>query len=74
MIATPELLDLVFNGVPVMTHNPAAPKAILELFNCGCKKGCVLTKCSCRSNNLVCSELCDCYETCENVALLLHVG
>jgi hypothetical protein len=73
MIATPELLDLVFNGIPVMTHRPATPKAVLELFNCGCKKECVLTKSSCRSNNVICSELCNCAEFCENVVSLLPV-
>jgi hypothetical protein len=52
MIATPELLDPVHNGwimvekiyIPVMTSKPAAPKAILELVECRCKKGCVSTK------------------------------
>jgi hypothetical protein len=81
IIATPELLDPVHYGwilvekvyIPIMTDKPAAPKAILELVKCGCKKGCISAKCSCRSNNLVCSELCSCYETCENVASLLPV-
>jgi hypothetical protein len=55
MIATPKLLDPFHNGwilvekiyIPVMTSKPAAPKAILELVKCGCKKGCVSNKCLC---------------------------
>jgi hypothetical protein len=83
MIATPELLDpsshfgwILVEAIyiPVMTSKPAAPKIILELVKCRCKKGCVSTKCLYRSSNLVCSELCNCYETYENVASFLPVA
>jgi hypothetical protein len=65
MIATPELLVSVHNCwilvekiyVSVMASQAAARKAMLELVN----------------NNLACSKLCICYETCENFTSLLSV-
>ena len=40
--------------------NKAAPKVILELNVCNCKKGCKSNACSCRRNNSVCTDACKC--------------
>lgn len=50
---------------------PAAPKALLELTHCGCRKtSCVeqqKTRCSCRQHNIPCTDLCKCV-ACKNSA------
>ena len=48
------------------TTLPAAPSAVLELVSCSCKKSkCVGGNCSCKTANLVCTDLCQCNE-CDN--------
>ena len=54
------------NGEPVPSLNPPAPKAILELVKCGCKMGCLTSKCSCQKNDLNCTAMCKCIRQCEN--------
>ena len=44
---------------PVRCLNPPAPAAVMNLVKCGCKRGCKRT-CSCRKNNLPCTEVCSC--------------
>ena len=56
--------------VPVTTEDPPAPGTITQLIKCGCKKSRCASHCSCRLNNLNCSELCMCgadEEVCANV-------
>jgi hypothetical protein len=55
--------------IPIMTTNPPAPHAIIELIKCGCKTSrCATQQCKCRSNKLNCTDLCACcdIEECEN--------
>jgi hypothetical protein len=49
---------------PIMTKDPSAPDAILELVKCNCKKGCLTNACSCKGNNLPCTEICGCSSYC----------
>ena len=52
--------------VPIRCMNSPAPEAPINLVKCGCKKGCV-KKCSCRNNNIPCTEMCGCIEhSCSN--------
>ena len=44
---------------PVRCLNPPAPEAVLHLIKCGCKRGCE-GRCSCRKNNIPCTEICGC--------------
>ena len=44
---------------PVRCLNPPAPAAVMNLVKCGYKRGCKRT-CSCRKNNLPCTEVCAC--------------
>ena len=57
--------------IPVTTKELPAPKAIVELVKCGCKKGrCSNNRCQCRKAGLYCTDLCCCCEndeSCENV-------
>ena len=48
---------------PVMCLDEPAPKAVIELIKCGCKTGCVGSRCKCYSNKLPCTPLCKCYAT-----------
>ena len=50
---------------PTMSLSLPAPKVIMELVKCGCKKSCAKSSCSCQKNNLVCTPLCKCID-CEN--------
>ena len=43
-----------------MTDQLAAPTYIVELCICKCKTGCESLRCSCKKNNLVCTEMCMC--------------
>jgi hypothetical protein len=47
--------------IPVMTDQPPAPEAVLQLIRCNCTKSfCATLKCKCKSNNLPCTDLCSC--------------
>ena len=53
---------------PVRCLNPPAPAAVMNLVKCECKRGCKRT-CSCRNNNLPCTEVCGCVNfSCHNHA------
>ena len=51
---------------PVMTDVDPAPKAIIEMVRCQCKGDCSSQRCSCRSNNLTCTDLCLCSSQWDN--------
>ena len=49
-----------------MNDELPAPKYCTEMVSCSCKKlKCVAGRCSCRDNNLSCTDLCNCRD-CEN--------
>ncbi len=52
--------------LPVTTKVLPAPQAIIELVRCQCKTDCSTQRCSCRKNNLSCTELCLCDTECTN--------
>ena len=53
---------------PIMTLMPPAPKAIVSLVKCNCKKGCSSKGCSCRKSCIGCTELCGCIDySCQNM-------
>ena len=57
--------------LPITTMVPPAPASITHLVKCGCKKNNCQSNCSCRSQQLNCSELCLCgadEDVCENVS------
>lgn len=57
--------------VPVTTRDPPAPATITQLTKCGCKKTGCTSRCSCRSLNINCSEMCLCgadEEVCRNTS------
>ena len=46
---------------------PAAPDAVLEFTQCHCNTSCSSRRCSCKREDLVCTDTCGCDETlCEN--------
>ena len=50
-----------------LSTKPAAPSAVIEFTVCRCKKGCKNRSCSCKRNNLVCTDACLCSDDiCEN--------
>ena len=46
--------------LPVTTLVLPAPQAIVEMVRCQCKTDYSTLRCSCRCNNLPCTELCLC--------------
>lgn len=44
--------------LPVMTHLPPAPEALLHIIRCYCSTDCSSLKCTCRKHNLECSAAC----------------
>lgn len=57
--------------LPITTKVPPAPESITHLVKCGCKKNNCRSNCSCRSQQLNCSEMCLCGaddDVCENVS------
>lgn len=48
--------------------NPPAPQAVIVLIKCCCKKGCSSNKCSCRKNQMVCTDACGCSESSNSCA------
>lgn len=77
IIPNPELPDPLTLGwkqesgqfVPLLSQVPAAPDSIMQLVKCNCQSERKCSRrCSCKSKNLVCTELCSCSadETCCN--------
>ena len=54
------------NLVPIMTGDLPAPTGLNELSMCSCKTGCSSGRCTCKKNNLLCTETCKCSDTCKN--------
>ena len=46
---------------PIMTLKLPAPKSIINLVKCNCRKGCEVN-CSCHKNQIPCTEICGCME------------
>jgi hypothetical protein len=57
--------DETGNLVPKLMANDPAPKSLLELVVCRCKKGCN-ARCSCRNVGLSCTLACTCKNECDN--------
>ena len=52
---------------PVFCTESLAPQALIELRKCNWKTGCLRNSCSCKKNNLKCTDMCRCGDTCQNV-------
>ena len=55
---------------PVLSSIQLAPESVVELLKCSCDKSkCSSARCTCRQNNLPCTELCKCEAgvDCENI-------
>ena len=42
----------------VLSQIPPAPDSVMQLVRCNCEKSMCSRRCSCRGNNVVCTELC----------------
>ena len=65
------LVDGVYE--PTTTLHPIAPNSVIELVSCNCKKGCKTGRCSCKASGLSCTDLCGCFENCENTDPPMHL-
>ena len=48
-----------------MANEKPVSVSVVELAFCRCKHGCETKRCTCKKNNLICSEMCFC-QHCEN--------
>ena len=56
--------------VPRLLSLPPIPKACKEITTCGCTKGCLSQRCSCRKIRMECIEACNCRKlgvSCQNI-------
>ena len=79
IVAQPKVLDPLSLGwrqqkdgscVPVVSKFPPAPEAVVELVKCACVASKCTGRCSCKVNNLPCTELCKCEaaeDSCKNL-------
>ena len=70
----PPLSDYCWEAVkghlkPIFCLSAPAPDALLELRKCNCRTGCKRQSRGCKKNNLVCTDLCGCWEKCESMIL-----
>ena len=59
---------------PVLMQKEPAPRGLIELSKCGCKKSsCSRANCTCKVNGLACTEACACMtdEHCQNPRTIL---
>ena len=54
------------NLVPIMIGDLPAPTDFIELIMCSCKTGCSSGRCTCKKNNLSCTEMCKGSDACVN--------
>ena len=47
---------------PIMTDLPPAPKQLLKIVKCSCKRRCDSTNCTCKHNGLSCTIVCKIYK------------
>ena len=68
-MAEPTVLDPVGLGwskdgngkyVPTLSDLPPAPEAVVELVKCNCVASKCSGRCSCKTHNMACTELCKC--------------
>ena len=53
-----------------MVANNPAPDEILQMISCHCKKkSCLTDRCQCKKSNLLCTDLCGCFE-CSNQEIM----
>ena len=52
--------------VPVSTRDDIAPEHLITLVSCNCKGACSTNHCTCKKNNVACTDFCGCGDSCEN--------
>ena len=46
--------------IPILSEVLIAPESVVELVRCGCRMSKCSKRCTCRLNNLDCTEVCKC--------------
>ena len=52
---------------PIFCLNAPAPKVLLELRKCNCKTDCKKEFMQMQENDLICTDLCECGDACNNL-------
>ena len=60
--------------VPRLLSLPPIPESCKEITSCGCTKGCLSQRCSCRKVQMECIEVCNCKRNaaCRNIHKDMH--
>ena len=59
-----EICDGVW--MPICTANEIAPDDLISLVSCNCNGDCLNNHCTCKKNNVACTDFCGCGDSCEN--------
>ena len=52
--------------MPVCTAEEIAPGDLISLVSCSCNGDCSNAHCTCKKNNVACTDFCECGDSCEN--------
>ena len=52
--------------MPVTTADEIAPQELITLVSCNCNGNCSNNHCTCKKNNVTCTNICGCGDSCEN--------
>lgn len=52
--------------MPVCSADDVAPEGLVDLVTCNCKGDCTKGRCTCKKNNVACTDACGCGEACQN--------
>ena len=53
--------------MPVTTEDAIAPEELITLVSCNCNGNCSNNLCTCKKNNVACTDFCGCGDLCENI-------
>ena len=52
--------------MPISTEDEIAPEDIVTLVSCNCNGECSNNHCTCKKNNVACTDFCGCGDSCQN--------
>ena len=52
--------------MPKCTEDEVAPEDLITLVSCNCKGECSNNHCTCKKNNVACTDFCGCGDACQN--------
>ena len=60
--------------MPISTEDEIAPEDIVTLVSCNCNGECSNNHCTCKKNNVACTDFCGCGDSCQNTDMRPNFG